>query len=131
MVDPGSAYHVDLDHVLNTKGQHIKTMVDMGRYFSIFAPRQSGKTTFFRDFCSRLAKDPTYIPVLLSFQYMKNLNAASFYTRIRESLFEQLMDRLVSIDCDQRDAVEAYLKLVDIADHGGIYDFFTAMNRLI
>ncbi len=131
MVDSGSAYHVDLDHVVNTKGQDIKTMVDMGRYFSIFAPRQSGKTTFFRDFCSRLAKDPTYIPILLSFQFMKNLNTAAFYGRIRESLFEQLMDRLVSIDCDRRDAVEAYLTSANIADHGGIYDFFKAMNRLI
>jgi len=131
LVDPGSAYHVDLDHVANTKGQDIKTMVDMGRYFSIFAPRQSGKTTFFKDFCSRLAKNPTYIPILLSFQYMRNLNAASFYARIQESLFEQLTDRLTTINCDQRDAVLAYLSSAEIADHGGIYDFFKAMNHLI
>jgi len=36
--------------------QDIKTLVDLGRYFSIFAPRQSGKTTFFEDFCHELEK---------------------------------------------------------------------------
>ena len=46
-------------------------MVDLGRYFSIFAPRQSGKTTFFEDFCHKLKKDTSYIPILLSFQDYK------------------------------------------------------------
>jgi len=36
LVDPRSAYHVDLERVVNTKNQDLKTMVDRGRYFSIF-----------------------------------------------------------------------------------------------
>ncbi len=43
-------------------------MVDLGRYFSIFAPRQSGKTTFLNYFSHNLEEDPTYITILLSFQ---------------------------------------------------------------
>ena len=58
IVDPASAYHVEMEDVVNTKGQGIKTMVDLGRYFSIFAPRQSGKTTFFHEFCRRLETQP-------------------------------------------------------------------------
>ncbi len=46
-VDPESAYHVELENVVNSRNQDLKTLVDMGRYFSIFAPRQSGKTTFY------------------------------------------------------------------------------------
>ncbi len=45
LVDRGSAYHVELKNVCNTKGQDLWIMVDLGRYFSIFAPRQSGKST--------------------------------------------------------------------------------------
>jgi len=131
VVDPGSAYHIDLDHVVNTKGQDIKTIVDMGRYFSIFAPRQSGKTTFFRDFCSRLEKKPAYIPILLSFQYMKNVDAPVFYTHVQDSLFEQLTNRLAAIKCEQRDAVEAYLRTAELVDHAGTYGFFRTLNRLI
>ena len=65
-VDPIRSYHVELENVVNTKNQDLKTMVDLGRYFSIFAPRQSGKTTFFEDFCQKLEKDPTYVPILLN-----------------------------------------------------------------
>ncbi len=49
-VDPETAYHVELENVVNARNQDLKTMVDLGRYFSIFAPRQSGKTTYFVDF---------------------------------------------------------------------------------
>ena len=60
-VDPSVSYHVDLENVTNTRGQDMRTMVDLGRYFSIFAPRQSGKTTFFEGFCFKLANDPVYV----------------------------------------------------------------------
>jgi hypothetical protein len=45
-VDSRLSYYVPLENVTNTKKQDMKTMVDQGRYFSIFATRQSGKTTF-------------------------------------------------------------------------------------
>ena len=47
VVDPKMSYHIELKNVTNTKSQDIKTLVYLGRYFSIFAPRQSGKTTFY------------------------------------------------------------------------------------
>ncbi|HLP57521.1 MAG TPA: hypothetical protein VK186_01770 [Candidatus Deferrimicrobium sp.] len=34
-VNPEAAYYVFLDNVTNSKKQDIKTMVDLGRYFSI------------------------------------------------------------------------------------------------
>ena len=120
-----------MENVSNTKGQDIKSMVDLGRYFSIFAPRQSGKTTFFEGVCKHLANDPAYIPILLSFQYMKNLDAGSFYGRIREYLVDQLIERLEAVQCAQKDTVKDYLALTTITAHPGIYDFFRALNRLI
>jgi len=79
VVDSKMSYHVELENVSNTKGQDIKRLVDLGRYFSIFAPRQSGKTTFFEDFCYELEKDPAYVAILLSFQDYKNINSKRFY----------------------------------------------------
>ena len=52
-VNPEASYYVPLENVVNTDKQDIKTMVDRGRYFSIFAPRQSGKTTVFKRICSK------------------------------------------------------------------------------
>ena len=89
VVDPKASYYVPLENVTNMDNQGIKTMVDLGRYFSIFAPRQSGKTTFFEDFCLQLEHEPTYIPILLSFQYAKSFDSETFYSRIQEDLFDQ------------------------------------------
>jgi len=101
IVDPSTAYHVNLENVVNTKNQDIKTMVDLGRYFSIFAPRQSGKTTFFEDFCADLENNPTYIPILLSFQDYKNLDSQRFYQLIQKSLYRQLISSsTMSVVCN-------------------------------
>ena len=50
-VNPEVSYYVPLENVVNSDKQDIQTMIDRGRYFSIFAPRQSGKTTFFKETC--------------------------------------------------------------------------------
>ena len=131
VVDPKASYYVPLENVMNMDNQDIKTMVDYGRYFSIFAPRQSGKTTFFEGFCSQLEHEPSYIPILLSFQYAKSLDSVTFYSRIQEDLFEQLSQRLESVNCAQKDLVKDYLASTNIKRHTGFYDFFKTLNRLI
>jgi len=131
VVDPKASYYVPLENVTNMDKQDIKTMVDLGRYFSIFAPRQSGKTTFFEGFCRQLEHDPTYIPILLSFQYAKSLDSETFYSRIQEDLFDQLAQRLESVNCAQKDSVKDYLVSTNIREHTGFYDFFKTLNYLI
>ena len=109
LVDPRSAYHVDLERVVNTKNQDVKTIVDRGRYFSIFAPRQSGKTTFLEGFCLELEKDSTYVPIILSFQRYKSLDKQTFYQQIQKELYTQLTNRLTSVDCPSLEAAVSYL----------------------
>ena len=44
-----------------------------GKYIVLFAPRQTGKTTFFRLALEALStEDPTYFPIQLDFQTMRN-----------------------------------------------------------
>ena len=100
VVDPAESYQVQLENVVNSKNQDIKTMVDKGRYLSIFAPRQSGKTTFFEDFCQKLEKDSTYVSILLTFQDVSELNKIQFYEQIQNDIYEQLLQRLKSVHCD-------------------------------
>ena len=131
LVDPANSYHVNLEHVTNTRGQDIKTMVDLGRYFSIFAPRQSGKTTFFEGVCRQLATDPAYIPILLSFQDCKSLETKRFYNQIQESLYEQLLNRLAFTACPQLDAVKSCLGSCPLWDHVSFRELFEALNRKV
>jgi AAA+ ATPase superfamily predicted ATPase len=131
LVDPRSAYHVDLERVVNTKNQDMKTMVDRGRYFSIFAPRQSGKTTFFKGFCRRLAKDPLYVPILLSFQDYKNLSAQRFYQLMQKSIYRQLISRLELVGCPHLDAIQSHLDTHVLSDHISFRELFEELNGIV
>jgi len=131
IVNPDTAFHVRIDNVVNTRNQDMRTMVDHGRYFSIFAPRQSGKTTFFNEFGKQLEIDPTYITILLSFQNFKNLAALKFYKRIQNDIADQLLQRLEFINCPQRDEVVQYCASLNLTDHIAFYELFETLNRLI
>jgi len=131
VVDPRKSYHVELENVVNTKHQDIKTMVDLGRYFSIFAPRQSGKTTFFECLSSELEKDQTYMAILLSFQDYKNLQSKRFYQLIQKDIYNQLTNRLNAVNCPKLDAIRAYLDSHNLTDHICFRELFEELNRII
>jgi len=54
-------------------------------YFTLFAPRQTGKTTYFQLLFRQL---PTqgYLPIWISFEGLKNANPAKFYRTIHQYL---------------------------------------------
>ncbi len=131
VVDPAASYYVPLENVTNMDNHDIKTMVDLGRYFSIFAPRQSGKTTFFEGFCLNLEKDPTYVPLLLSFQRYRNLDKEKFYQLIQKDLYSQLVNRLSAVDCPKLNAVRTCLDSHKLTDHITFSELFEELNRII
>lgn len=62
-----------------------------GKYVVLFAPRQTGKTTFFRLVLEALtAEDPTYFPIQLDFQTMRNTTPATFYDRLYQTICMQI-----------------------------------------
>lgn len=130
VVNPDISYYVPMK-VVNTDNMDVKTMVDMGRYFSIFAPRQSGKTTFFEMFCHGLEKDNAYIAILLSFQDCKSLDVKQFYNSIEIELYAQLIKRLKDVHCDKLEIVNKFLKLQKLTDHLAFKSLFIRLNEII
>jgi hypothetical protein len=131
VVNPESSYYVPLENVVNKDNQDMKTMVDLGRYFSIFAPRQSGKTTFLEEFCSELHQDPTYIAIMLCFQDYSNLDITEFYAEIELELYEQLMNRLRDIHCEKAETVSRFLESHHLTNHISFRRLFEQLNRII
>ena len=131
IVDPSASYYVQLENVTNMDNQDLKTMVDRGRYFSIFAPRQSGKTTFLEGFCLELEKDSTYVPIILSFQRYKSLDKQTFYQQIQKELYNQLTNRLTSVDCPSLDAAVSYLDSHQLTNHISLGELFEELNQLL
>ena len=130
-VNPEASYYVPLENVVNSDKQDIKTMVDLGRYFSIFAPRQSGKTTFLETLCSQLHDDPTYMAVILSFQDNKNLNKTEFYSLLEMELYEQLTNRLKEVRCEKTETVVRFLNNYHLTNHISFRLLFEKLNKII
>lgn len=83
--DPSKHYTV-LRPALVAKGEKL---VEQGRYFTIFAPRQAGKTTYFQLLLEQL-KTQGCIPIWISFEGLKTLPRARFYTALTHFLQREL-----------------------------------------
>ncbi len=130
-VSPKTSYFIPLEGVANTDNQDMKTMVDLGRYFSIFAPRQSGKTTYFKHFCRELEKKPTYIPILLSFEDCRRLSKSEFYQLIQEDVRQQLMDRLEEVKCESIEAARDQLNSHPVLNNISFRKLFEKLNMIL
>ncbi len=130
-VNPKASYYILLDNVTNTKKQDMKSMVDQGRYFSMFAPRQSGKTTFFKRMRDQLHKDRMYIAIVLSFQQYQGLDKSQFYANIEEQLYKQLLNRLKEVGCEKYETIAQFLENFHLLDHLSFGKLFRELNEMI
>ena len=66
--------------------------VERGRYVVLFAPRQTGKTTFFKTALAMLgtAEEGAYLPIQLNFEAYNNLASLDFYEALYEDIREEI-----------------------------------------
>ena len=83
--DPTKHYTV-MREALVTEGQKL---VDQGRYFTLFSPRQSGKTTYFQ-LLFRQLQPSGYLPIWISFEGLRNLSGEEFYFALAHFLRREL-----------------------------------------
>ena len=102
--------------------------VKRGKYIVLFAPRQTGKTTFFRAAMDALTATE-YFPIQLNFETYVDLTPAAFYgylhtdvCRAIESVFQKRGSAL-SEDLTQ------FLTNVEITDHVSMRNFFQQLPR--
>ena len=82
------------DHYVVSRSEELADYINrvkQGRYIVLFAPRQSGKTTFFQEVLKVLAKNESaYFPIQLNFEDYKNRAPDTFYTDIFEDIREEI-----------------------------------------
>ncbi len=66
--------------------------VRRGKYVTIFAPRQAGKTTYFKLLLSELRRQGQYTPVWISFETLQNATKKQFYEALGHKLSRELAD---------------------------------------
>ena len=62
----------------------LSTQIDQGKYFTIFAPRQMGKTTLLRKLDEMLGENPDYLPISLSIEEYESWSATDFMETFAE-----------------------------------------------
>ena len=70
---------------------HLVAQIDIGKYFTIYAPRQMGKTTLLYSLIDRLAAQPDCVPVFLSFQAFESWPIPDFLTQFGRLLQREII----------------------------------------
>ena len=120
-VDPNRNYVVprtdeiaDLVHRIND-----------GRYIVIFAPRQTGKTTFFQWTLDTL--DETYLPIQLNFEMYQDISPEEFYHCLKKDIQTEIEN------CQLQNYAElhSFLKNTDITSHIEMREFFEQLGSYL
>ncbi|MCY4552970.1 MAG: AAA-like domain-containing protein [Candidatus Poribacteria bacterium] len=106
--------------------------VKEGRYIVIFAPRQTGKTTFFYAAMDILAaEESTYVPIHLDFEAYKNLTPADFYSNLTEDIREEIENIYHKRGEVPSEALRDFLENTTLTDNVSMLRGFRALARLL
>ena len=115
--------------------------VEEGRYVVIFAPRQTGKTTFFQRALDVLTVDSdieaapgsgaAYFPIPLNFDVYKNTGVADFYDNLYHDIFEEI-ENLFQRRCGTPpEALSQFLADTQLTNPHAMRRFFRNLDRLL
>ena len=106
--------------------------VKEGRYIVIFAPRQTGKTTFFqRALDVFTAGEPAYFPIALNFEVYEDCTPSVFYSGLHEDLREEIENAFERRGEAFSEALTEFLENVKITDHLSMRRFFRNFSKLL
>ena len=106
--------------------------VKEGRYIVIFAPRQTGKTTFFYAAMDLLAaEEPAYLPIHLDFEVYKNLTPSDFYDNLTEDIREEIENLYHKRGEMPSEALRDFLENTPLTDHMSMLRGFGALARVL
>ena len=100
--------------------------VKQGRYIVIFAPRQTGKTTFFQWALEALAADTTetYFPIELNFEVYEDYTAPDFYPSLYKRICEEIAWVFQRRGIAPSEALSQFLEETQLTDHVAMLEFF-------
>ena len=106
--------------------------VKTGKYIVLFAPRQTGKTTFFRFALDALtAEEPTYFPIQLDFQTTRNATPAAFYEHLYYMIQRQIESTFHKRGGAPSEALTQFLANTTLTDHFSMIRFFQDFGSLL
>ena len=106
--------------------------VEGGKYIVLFAPRQTGKTTFFRLALEALStEEPTYFPIQLDFQTMRNAAPVTFYEQLYYQINRQIKTVFQKRGEVPSEALTQFLEKTTLTDHFSMEAFFENLKSFL
>ena len=106
--------------------------VKEGRYIVIFAPRQTGKTTFFQQALAALtAEDLTYFPIQLNFEIYVDCDLSEFYESLTKYIRKEIERVFQGRGEELDEALKHFLDNAQITNHLSMMEFFEQVQRFL
>ena len=117
--------------------------VEEGKYIVLFAPRQTGKTTFFQAALETLVagnaaaaqrespSELTCFPIQLNFDIYKNLALSAFYRHLYEQIREEVETVFQKRGAMPSEALHQFLEDTTLTDHLSMLSFFKRFARFL
>ena len=97
----------------------------MGRYVVLFAPRQTGKTSFFRNALTILEDEgDTYFPIHLNFEGYVDSDANTFYRSLGKEICKEIKKTFQKRRENPSDRLNSYLANTQITQPIPMREFF-------
>ena len=106
--------------------------VKKGRYMVLFAPRQTGKTTFSKAALDTLeAEAADYFPIQLNFERYEDWPLSQFYSDFYERIRKQIESVFHKRGSVPSEALSHFLDKVHLADRFAMLSFFEELGSLL
>ena len=106
--------------------------IKQGKYLVIFAPRQTGKTTFFQAALNTLAaKEPIHFPISLNFETYEDCSVSDFYENLTEDIHEAVGNLFQMSGEGPPTALMQFLENTQITSHLSMRRFFRQFAVLL
>ncbi len=106
--------------------------VKQGKYIVLFAPRQTGKTTFFRLALDALTtEDLIYFPIQLNFEEYEDYTPTDFYTYFYRDVRKEIEDVFQTRGAVPSETLIQFLDNVKIIDHVSMRMFFEELASFL
>lgn len=104
--------------------------IEQGKYFTIFAPRQMGKTTLLRQLEALLQTRPTIIPIPLSFERFESWPVSEFWDEVGLLINYHIRERVRQLNPPQLLEIEGLLTTQLPNSNRAFEHFFRALYQI-
>ena len=103
-----------------------------GQYIVVFAPRQTGKTTFFQRALEVLTNpESIYLPIQLHFEEYGDIHPHIFYNNLHKDIYDEIEKALQKRNQRISDSLQSFINDADFTEHISMRRFFTELDEII